>query len=450
MAVAPPPSVRPLPPEALIAGGYPLMHPMTHLPTYLEDPVTIVRGRGCTVWDEDGRPYLSAAAGLWNVSVGYGRPEIEQAIERQLRALPYGTLFRFGNEAALELARALARIAPPGLTRTFLSSSGATAVEAAVKLARRYFVVTGRPQRRLVVCLRDGYHGTTIGAGALTGEDLGQSIDGVDRREVRFIPTPRPGTCDACQGDCRAECARALVELVEREGERIAAVLLEPVLGSAGVLPLPAEFCEIVVDVCAEHGILLVCDEVAAGFGRTGRMWASDTVGLRPDLMALSKGINSGYLPLGATLVHEDVFAPIHASGTLFAHGETQAGNPLSCAAASATIDVIERDGLVAHAAAVGERLRARLAGLAGARHVAEIRGHGLMIGIELVADPHARTPISTADMWAVVKRLLRAGVIVHPAPAGIALFPPLVLTFEEADRLADAVGEVIDALHLT
>ena len=220
-------------------------------------------------------------------------------------------------------------------------------------------------------------------------------------------------------------------------------------LGSAGVLPLPPEFCEVVTALCEEREILLISDEVAAGFGRTGQMWASDTVGLRPDLMALSKGINSGYLPLGATLVSEDVFAPIHASGTLFAHGETQAGNPLSCAAAMATIDVIERDGLVAHAAAVGAHLRARLAALAGARHVAEVRGHGLMIGIELVADRHRGMPISTADMWAVVVGLLHEGVIVHPAPAGISLFAPLVLTLEEADRLADAVCDVLGRLSL-
>jgi adenosylmethionine-8-amino-7-oxononanoate aminotransferase len=447
----PAPSVTPLPPEELAGGAYPLWHPMTHMPTFLSEPITIVGGEGSTVWDEDGRRYLSAAAGLWNVSCGFRRPEIERAIVDQLERLPYGTLFRFANEPAVQLARRLAELAPGNLTRTFLSSSGAGAVEAAIKIARRHFFVTGRPQRRIVVALSEGYHGTSIGAGAVTGEDLGQQVDGVDRREVRFIPTPHRRTCAACGGEpaCPAECARELVELVHAEGERIAAIVLEPILGSAGVVVLPDEFLQVVVDVCREHGILLVCDEVATGFGRTGRMFASELLGLEPDLMTLSKGINSGYLPLGATLLSEDVFAPILASGTLFAHGETQAGNPLSCAAALATLEVIERDGLVAHAAAVGAHLRGRLRELEGLRHVAEVRGHGLMLGIELVADPRAATPPAAEDVWLVVGECLRRGLIVHPAPAGVSLFPPLVLTFEEADRIADVLVETIGALRL-
>jgi adenosylmethionine-8-amino-7-oxononanoate aminotransferase len=445
------PSVTPLPPEELAAGAYPLWHPMTHMPTFLETPVTIVGGEGATVWDEDGRRYLAASSGLWNVSCGFRRPEIERAILEQLERLPYGTLFRFGNEPAVLLARRLAEIAPGDLTRTFLSSSGAGAVEAAIKIARRHFFVTGRPQRRIVVALADSYHGTSLGAAAVTGEELGQQVDGVDRREVRHIPTPRRRTCPACAGEpaCTAECARALVELVAAEGERIAAILLEPILGSAGVVELPDEFLEVVADICREHGILLICDEVATGFGRTGRMFASELLGLEPDLMTLSKGINSGYLPLGATLVSEEVFAPMHASGTLFAHGETQAGNPLSCAAALATLEVIERDGLVANAAAVGAHLRDRLRELEPLRHVAEVRGHGLMLGVELVADPRAGTPPAAEDVWMVVGECLRAGLIVHPAPAGVSLFPPLVLTRDEADRIADVLLEVIGALHL-
>ena len=178
-------------------------------------------------------------------------------------------------------------------------------------------------------------------------------------------------------------------------------------------------------------------------------MWASELLGLEPDLMTLSKGINAGALPLGATLVREDVFAAVHDSGSVFAHGETQAGNPLACAAAVATIDVIRRDRLVERAAAVGARLRARLDELIVLRHVREVRGHGLMLGIELVGDPHRGTPLSDEEMWAVVRECLRRGLIVHPAPSGISLFPPLVLTAEEADQIADVVGDVLGRLYL-
>jgi len=446
----PAPSVTP-PPELRPGDGYPLWHPMTNMPHYLGEPLTIVGGEGSTVFDEDGRAYLAASSGLWNVACGYGRSEIGDAIAEQLQRLPYGTLFRFGNEPATRLARRLAEVAPEGLTRTFFSSSGAGAVEAAVKIARRHFFVTGQPRRRVVIALSEGYHGTSLGAGALTGEDLGQAIDGVDRSEIRHLPTPHRRRCDSCgpDGPCRAECARALIDLMAAEGDRVAAILLEPILGSAGVVVLPEEFLEVVSAVCAEHGILLICDEVATGLGRTGRMWASELLGLRPDLMALSKQINSGYLPLGATLVREELFASVFDSGTTLAHGETQAGNPLACAAALATLEVIEREGLVANAAEVGAHLRLRLAPLESLRHVAEVRGHGLMIGIVLRGDPVAGGPPAAEAVLDVVRACLREGLIVHPAPEGISLFPPLVLTIAEADRIADTLLDVLSGLHL-
>jgi adenosylmethionine-8-amino-7-oxononanoate aminotransferase len=421
---------------------YPLWHPMTDMRSYLADPVVIVRGEGVTVWDAEGREYLAATSGLWNVSCGYGRSELADAIVEQLGRLPYGTLFRFGNEPALRLAEELVRLAPPGLTRVFYSSSGSAAIEAGLKVARRYFRLRGEPERRLVACLSHSYHGTSIGAMAVTGEELEQAEYGIDRGDVRVLPTPDPLRGVDATGE--------LLALAEREGEALAAIVLEPILGSGGVVVLPQHFHDAVARVCRETGALLIVDEVATGFGRTGRMFGHEWFGLEPDVLVCSKGIDGGYVPLGATLFRDEIFAEFWRHGAVFAHGETQAGNPLACAAALATLDVIEREGLVEHAAEIGEYLLRALRELECYPHVGEVRGRGLMIGVELVRDRRTLAPIDPGHVMPIVKLVAREGVIVHPSPSGISLFPPLVLDRADADVIVDAIERVVAGLALS
>jgi adenosylmethionine-8-amino-7-oxononanoate aminotransferase len=423
---------------APVRSAYPLWHPMTDMSYYLEEPITIVRGEGVLVYDEDGRDYLSATSGLWNVSCGFGRPEIIEAVTDQLNRLPYGTLFRFGNEPALRFARRLADLLPGELNRVFFSSSGAAAIDTALKLARRYQRLEERPGKRAVVCLADSYHGTSIGAMAVTGEDLEQAEYGIERTDVIVLPTPT-----------EADPVEPLRTLLAERGEEIAALIFEPILGSAGVVELPEAFLREAPALCREHDVLLIVDEVATGFGRTGRLFASEWWDLEPDLMTMSKGINSGYLPLGATAVSERVHEAFASRGAVFAHGETQAGNPLACAAALATLDVMESDELVARSERVGGELREALTRLERHPHVGAIEGRGLMLGVRLVRsrDPWVPAPFTT--VLATIRQCARAGLLVHPAPAGFSLFPPLVLDSDDVERIVATLDDVLGRLRL-
>lgn len=421
-------------------GDYPLWHPMTAMPRYLRDPVMITSGSGARLIDDTGQEYVSANSSLWNVHCGFDEPRIQQAVREQLDELSYGTLFRFANPPALRLAERLRGIAPhAGLTRVFYGTSGASAVDCALKLARRYQRLTGRPERGTIGALADAYHGTLYGALSVTGEDLEQDEYGVDRSAVLHVPTP----IDA------DTAALALGSLRERAAT-LAGVILEPILGSAGVLVPHQDFVDGLNALCAERDICLIVDEVATGFGRTGRMFASEHFGLRPDLLLLSKGINNGFLPMSAVLVHERIWSAFQDGGATFLNGETQAGNPLACAAALATIDVIVDDGLVARAERVGELLAGQIGELLPrARGQAEPPvGRGLMLGVHL-RPPGGGRP-SMPEINAVVERFRSLGVIVHPSDRGFALFPPLTVATDDVKLIVDAIGRVFDELELS
>jgi adenosylmethionine-8-amino-7-oxononanoate aminotransferase len=421
----------------------PVWLPMTSMPLFAASGRTIVRGEGCHVFDEDGRRYLSATSGLWNVNCGWGETRIIDAIDDQLRRLSYGTLFRYGTDVAVELANRLLDIAPAPFDKVFYTCSGSSAVETALKASRRYQRLVGHPEREIVVGLRGSYHGTMYGSMALTGDDLEQDEYGVDRRNVRHVHPGVDGACPTCGGDCAAGGHGSELEaLFAREGDRIAAVVFEPVLGSGGYAVSP-DFAAGAAGLCAEHGALLIVDEVATGFGRTGRWFATEALGVQPDVLILSKAINNGYLPLAATLFTERVVHAFAEAGAVFAHGETQSGNPAACAAALATIDVMEDDDLVARGAAMGERLRAGVQAMADeGLGVLGVRGHGLMLGVELRGADGA--PLRPVQVMATVEALLGEGVIVHPGPGGIGLLPPLTISPAQVDEIVDALRRVL------
>lgn len=431
-------------PGALL-DDYPLWHPMTDMPSFWDSPLTMRAGRGSRLWDVDGNEYVSANAGLWNVSLGYDHPAVSAAIRYQLEQLAYGTLFRFGNEPAQRLAqRLVGLVGRPGLTRVFLTSSGSSAVDTALKLVRRHHRLTGSPSRRTVAAFTSSYHGTMYGAMALTGEDLDQDEYLVDRRDVLHIATPDRSRCAACRAGgtgCHGACWSAALEVLERRADELAAVMIEPILGSAGVVVPPDGFLSALSRFCRARGILLVVDEVATGFGRTGRMFAVDGTDLAPDLVIVSKAINNGALPLAAVVVAEEIWRAFIDRGAVFAHGETQSGNPLACAAALATLDVVEQDDLAHRSRRVGAQLADACSAILDDTVGGHVEGAGLMLGLHLDAASGTPTP---GQVLAIVGALLRRGVVVHPSPLGVSLLPPLTIEEPELQTITDALHDVL------
>lgn len=420
------------------ARRHPVWLPMTTMPRYLSAPVTITRASGSTLFDQEGQPYVSANSALWNVACGYGDPRISEAVIAQLEQLPYSTLFRYGHRPALDLAERLLALADlPGLATVFYTTSGGSAVDTALRLARRHHRLTGQPDRTLVAHFADSYHGTVGAALSVTGEDLGQSEAPADTRDYLRLPTP----------ECSASAAAALDQLAQH-ADTLAAVIAEPVLGSAGVVDVHPAFWEGLARLRDRTGLLFIADEVATGIGRTGTLFASHWLPLEPDLLITSKALNNGYLPLAAILVSEHIAAACDAAGETFYAGETQAGNPLACVASLATLEVIEQDDLLTRAAELAAVLRSELADLAdqpGAQ-VQAVTGRGLMIGVHL-AGPSGRPDLMQVNQ--ICERFRSLGVIVHASPRGFSLFPPFTLTDEELETLLEALRVVLTEVEL-
>jgi adenosylmethionine-8-amino-7-oxononanoate aminotransferase/SAM-dependent methyltransferase len=432
------------------AEPYPLWHPYQPAEGLAEHVAVMVEGRGCQLRDRDGRRYLDLAGGLWSAQCGLGHPAIVEAVEAQLRRLSCGPLFvGRGNEPALELARALTAMAPAPLPWAYLTGSGSEAAELAIKLARLHFHLRGETERKEVLCLDRSYHGTFFGSMAISGlcaaeaEPFAPGVAGVSAVPAPLPSAAPPGTAYA---EFALECARALERRLAARPGRVAAFVAEPVLGSAGVVVPPPEYFAAVQRACREHGVLLVVDEVATGFGRTGRWFASEHFGLRPDLLLLSKGITSGYLPLGAVLFSAEVGRTLTSHAAALAHGSSQNGNPACCAAALATLDVLRRERLVERAGETGAYFLARLRALRRHPVVRDVRGLGLMLGVELAGEDGApATPAQTATVYAALKHL---GVLAYPAPSGLTFMPALTITEEEIDFGVECLETVLAAVR--
>jgi adenosylmethionine-8-amino-7-oxononanoate aminotransferase len=403
-----------------------------------EQPLMIDGAEGTTLYDTDGRAYIDGVSSLWCNVHGHRHPQIDAAVRAQLDRVAHSTMLGLSHPGAVELAARLVELAPPGLARVFYSESGSSAVEIALKMAFQHWAQRGEPQRTEFVCLREAYHGDTIGSVSVGGIDLFHSLY-------------RPLLFEAHQAE--PGDAAHMEELLERRGERVAAVIVEPLVqGAAGMLVHPDGYLRAVRELCDRHGVLLICDEVATGFGRTGTMFACEQEGVSPDLMCVAKGLTGGYLPLAATLATEHVYESFlgeHAEFKTFFHGHTYTGNPLACAAALATLDVFGAERTL-------ERLAPKIELLAGLLDrqvapipaVAEIRRRGLMVGIELDG-----FPIEARIGHRVTLAARRRGAIVRPLGDVIVLMPPLAIVETELARLVEitaaSIAEVTGAAAL-
>jgi adenosylmethionine-8-amino-7-oxononanoate aminotransferase len=409
-----------------------LWHPFTQQQGWAdEDPLIIERGEGTDLIDTTGRRYIDGVSSLWCNVHGHHHPRIDDAVRSQLGRVAHSTMLGLSHPAAIRLARRLVDLTPASLTRVFYSDSGSTATEIALKMAFQFWQQRGGEESRRTrfISLRNAYHGDTIGSVSLGGIDL-------------FHSTYRPllfDTLKAEPGDI-ADMARLLGE---HPGE-IAAVIMEPLVqGAAGMLVHPPGYLRSVRDLCDEHGALLICDEVATGFGRTGKMFACEHEGVAPDIMCLAKGITGGYLPLAATLASEEIyegFLGAFEQFRTFFHGHTYTGNPLACAAALATLDVFEEERTLEALGPKIELLDELLTALAARPHVAEVRRCGTMTGIELVD-----FPVELRMGHRVTLEARRRGAIIRPLGDTVVLMPPLAISQRDLRRLVTITGIAID-----
>jgi adenosylmethionine-8-amino-7-oxononanoate aminotransferase len=407
-----------------------LWHPFTQQRGWEQEaPVMIERGQGSMLYDTDGNAYIDGVSSLWCTVHGHRHPVIDAAVRAQLDRVAHSTMLGLSHPGAAKLAARLVEIAPPGLERVFYSDNGSTAAEVAVKMAYQYWQQRGETQRTEFVCLRDAYHGDTIGSVSVGGIDL-------------FHATFRKLLFDAHHAE--PGDAADMRRLLEEHGERVAAVVVEPLVqGAAGMIVHPEGYLRAVRELCDEHGVLLICDEVAVGFGRTGTMFACQQEDVAPDLMCVAKGVTGGYLPLAATLTTEDVYAAFlgeHQEYRTFFHGHTYTGNPLACAAALATLDVFESERtlerLAPKIALLGELLDELVAPLPT---VAEVRRRGFMTGIEL-------TPFAVEARMGhqVTLAARRRGAIVRPLGDVVVLMPPLSISEDELTRLVGITAAAV------
>jgi adenosylmethionine---8-amino-7-oxononanoate aminotransferase len=407
-----------------------LWHPFTQQRGWsAEEPVIIDRAEGTHLIDIEGRRYIDGVSSLWCNVHGHGHPRIDAAVQGQLGRVAHSTMLGLSHRPGIELAQRLVEIAPAGLTRVFYSDSGSTATEIALKMAFQYWRQRGDTGRTKFVALRMAYHGT-LGSVSVGGIDLFHAI----YHPLLF------DTLKAEPGDA-SDLERLLVQ---HRGE-LAAVIMEPLVqGAAGMLVHPEGYLRAVRELCDRHNTLLILDEVATGFGRTGRMFASEHEGVVPDLMCLAKGITGGYLPLAATLATESVYERFlgeHEEFRTFFHGHTYTGNPLACAAATATLDVFRDEDTLARLQPKIRRLGELLEPIAAHPAVREVRRVGTMTGIELVEHP---LPMRVGHRVTLEAR--RRGAIIRPLGDVIVLMPPLCISEGDLSRLVDVTGEAIDA----
>jgi adenosylmethionine-8-amino-7-oxononanoate aminotransferase len=430
-------------------------HPFTPMLAYRDEHAPIIEsGDGFFLVDTDGKRYLDGISSLWCNVHGHRVPEIDEAIRGQLDRIAHSTLLGLSSRTSIELARRLVELAPRGLNKVFYSDSGATAVEVALKIAYQYHVQKeSNPGRRdRFLCLSGAYHGDTIGAASVGGIDLFHAVYGGLLFDTVKIPapvayrTPPEHSVESYLAQCNEELERAIVE----NRERAAGLVIEPLVqGAAGILVHPPRYLKRVRELTAEHGILLIADEVATGFGRTGTMFACEQEHVSPDILCLAKGITGGYLPLAATLTTDeiyDAFLAEPAAGKTFYHGHTYTGNALGCAAALASLELFDKNDVITNVRRNAEIIRLRLNDLTESPRVGEIRQKGVMVGIELVADKTSKRafPPERRMGHQVTLAARKRGVVIRPLGDVVVLMPAPAMPGELVERLCDAAMESI------
>jgi len=435
-------------------------HLWQHFTRAVDTRIVIDRGEGCHIWDTEGNRYLDALAALYCVNIGYGPwPEIAEAAARQIERLPFFTNWvGFATPPALELAEKLTALMPVEVGRIFFVGGGSEAVESALKISRQYHRLRGEPNRHKFISRRSAYHGTTLGALSVNGSPALRSqfeplLGGCFR-----APTPYRYRCPYCSDEprCTLRCADEIDAIIRNESpDTVAAVILEPVQNSGGSITPPEGYFARVREICDEHGVLLIADEVICGFGRVGDWFGCTRYGIEPDMMTMAKGITSAYAPLGAVVATPKVIEPFFAQPkTAFTHGITFGGHPLSCAIALANLEIFEREDLIGHVQRNTDDFRARCEQLVTDHPmVGDLRGDGYFWSLELVKDKETKETFSPAERDELIKGFLtprarELGVYMRfddRAETAAQFSPPLVAGPAEFEEMVDVLRQVLD-----
>ncbi|MHC4607565.1 MAG: adenosylmethionine--8-amino-7-oxononanoate transaminase [Planctomycetota bacterium] len=435
-----------------------LWHPFTQMKEWTEDEILVIdRGEGNYLVDTEGRRYLDGVSSLWCNVHGHRRKEIDAAVRKQLGRMAHSTMLGLTHEPGIRLAEKLVSVVPEGLTRVFYSDNGSTAMEVALKMAFQYWAQTGKPGKRSFVTLSEGYHGDTVGSVSLGSVDLFHAKFGPLLFRTFRAPTTYAYRCAKAEGDleaCGRHCLEDLEAVLREHADEVAAVAMEPLVqGAGGIIVQPQGFVSGVRELCDKYGVLLICDEVATGFGRTGgRLFACQHEGITPDIMAVAKGITGGYLPLAATLATEriyEAFLGAPEEKKTFFHGHTYTGNPLGCAAALACLRIFEEEKTLERLRPVVHRLANELSIFYELPGVGDVRACGLMAGIELVEDTETKKPYPAERRTGhrVILEARRRGAILRPLGDVVVLMPPLSITGKEMLGLLDVAAESIRAV---
>jgi adenosylmethionine-8-amino-7-oxononanoate aminotransferase len=422
-----------------------IWHPFTQMEDWLRSEALVIeRGEGAWLIDTKGNRYLDGVSSLWVNVHGHRNSLINEAVKSQLDRIAHSTLLGLASAPSIELAEKLVQITPEGLNKVFYSDSGSTAVEIALKVAFQYWKNLGYPQKKMFVGLDQAYHGDTIGSVSLGGIDIFHSIFNPLLFKTTAIPTPFPYQSPGLEPEeLKQKCVDNFKRLAAERSHEIAALIVEPLTqGAAGMIVHPSGFLKALETVCREYDILMICDEVATGFGRTGSMFASQKESVNPDIMCLAKGLTGGYLPLAATLFTDRIFDAFKGPFTeykTFFHGHSYTGNALACAAANASLKIFEQDRVI-------EKLQPKIrlltdlldSQISGLAHVADVRQCGFMVGVELARDVSRREPYPAEKRVGaqVTQNIRKHGVILRPLGDVIVLMPPFCITPDELEFL--------------
>ena len=428
---------------------HPLHHPQDH-----QHPIVLVEGKGAILRDAEGREYIDGLGGLWNVNAGHGRAELAQVASEQMARLAFASNYvGLSNEPAIRLAERLVRVAYPNISGVYFTTSGAESNESAFKLARYYWKLRGQPTKVKIISRVHAYHGVTFAAMSATGMAAYHRMFGPLVPNFIQIAPPYPYRSSG-NGDAGIEAADELEKAIEREGpETVAAFIAEPVMGAGGVIVPPASYFPRIRQICDRHNVLFIADEIITGFGRTGRWFALGHWGVQPDLVAFAKGVTSAYLPLGGVLVSKQVHAALLEAppDKRFMHAATYSGHPVCCAVGLRNLDILEREGLVERAGEMGRRLLGGLETLRDFPAVGDVRGLGMMCGVELVENRKTKAPaiglgaqvIREARSRGLLTRI-RPGSADPPIGDTICLAPPLMTPAETLDRIVEILREAL------